>query len=145
MRAKGFRRIGLALSLAVSERVDGKWFGGYLASQLHWPKSDRVAPLMNTPNDAGIFEKWLRREQPDALLLAEPHVLAWLPTDPARRPPIAWLTVETGARGVWGIDHQPVRTAAAAVDLVVGQIHRNERGVPAAPQTVLLDGTWVEL
>jgi LacI family transcriptional regulator len=32
--------------------------------------------------------------------------------------------------------------AASAVDLVVAQLHRNERGAPAHPTTLLLEGEW---
>jgi hypothetical protein len=31
-----------------------------------------------------------------------------------------------------------------AVEVVVAQIHRNERGTPSVPQTVLIDGVWSE-
>ena len=31
---------------------------------------------------------------------------------------------------------------AAAVDLLVAQIHRNERGLPANPYTVQVQGVW---
>jgi hypothetical protein len=30
------------------------------------------------------------------------------------------------------------------VDLMVAQLHRNERGVPAHPPTLLLEGEWRE-
>jgi hypothetical protein len=30
------------------------------------------------------------------------------------------------------------------VEVVVAQIHRNERGSPPVPQTVLIDGVWSE-
>src|SRR5439155_11172163 len=32
----------------------------------------------------------------------------------------------------------------AAVDNVVAQIHRNERGIPSHPKTVMMEGSWVE-
>jgi len=34
--------------------------------------------------------------------------------------------------------------AAAAVDSVVAQIYRNERGIPAEPKTIMVEGFWVE-
>jgi hypothetical protein len=33
---------------------------------------------------------------------------------------------------------------AAAVDTVVAQIHRNERGVPVFPKTVMIEGSWMD-
>ena len=32
----------------------------------------------------------------------------------------------------------------AAVDFVVGMLHRNERGVPVVPHRLLIDGVWIE-
>jgi hypothetical protein len=41
-----------------------------------------------------------------------------------------------------GIYHDPPAIGAAAVDFLVGMIHRNERGVPAAAQTLVLEASW---
>jgi LacI family transcriptional regulator len=142
LRAKGSKRIGLVLSPAVDQRVDSKWAGAFLAAQLSWPKSQRLAPLFADADGKAKFLEWMRREKLDALLLAEPHVLSWLRNK--HRPRIAWLALKTGQKNAWGIDHQPEQIGGAAVELLVGQIHRNQRGVPPAPHTLLLDGAWVE-
>jgi hypothetical protein len=47
-------------------------------------------------------------------------------------------------RGFAGIDQKSDLVGAAAVDLVVDQLHRNERGVPALQKLVLIEGVWVE-
>lgn len=31
-----------------------------------------------------------------------------------------------------------------AVEMVVAQIHRNERGIPSDPYEILIDSVWVE-
>jgi len=143
LRAKGLRRIGLVLSPDVNERVENKWCGAVLAEQLHCPKAQRVAPLLVEPDEGAKFQDWLRREKPDALLIAEPHVATWLRGQ--RRPPrIAWLVMRNKLENAWGIDHQPEQLGGAAVELLVGQIHRNERGEPPVPHTLLLDGLWIE-
>jgi hypothetical protein len=33
---------------------------------------------------------------------------------------------------------------ASAVELVMAQLHRNERGVPRHPTSVMLEGEWEE-
>ena len=43
-----------------------------------------------------------------------------------------------------GIDYRGESIGAAAIEMVVGQIHRNERGSPEIPNTLLMDGIWVE-
>jgi DNA-binding LacI/PurR family transcriptional regulator len=142
LRAMGITRIGLVLSSVVNERVNCGWCGAFLASQLNWPKAQRIAPLLVNADEESKFRVWLRREKPEALLIAEPHVHSWLRGK--KSPQVAWLALKAGQRNVRGIDHQPERIGAAAVELLVGQIHRNERGLPPVPHALLLDGVWVE-
>jgi hypothetical protein len=47
-----------------------------------------------------------------------------------------------GVATVGRLNHQPDQLGRVAVEMVVAQIHRNERGSPAVPQTVLIDGIW---
>jgi len=148
LRQKGFKRIGIATSLQVNERLEGKWTAGFLSRQMLWPRPERVAPLLTESENSPEVADWIKRENPDAVLVAEPGFAAQIQSVGSRPglrpPPLAWLVLEPGKTGIWGIDHLPARTGAAAVELVVGQIHRNERGIPAAPHTLLLDGVWVE-
>jgi LacI family transcriptional regulator len=144
LRARGLRRIGLTLSQPMHVRVEKKWLGGFLAEQAGWPAADRVPPLFITEQPEP-FARWFKRYKPDAVLLAEPQVEQWLRQAPAPRPQLAWLRMMTSNRtGAIGIDTRPDEMGAAAVELAVAQIHRNERGSPEIPHTVLLDGVWCE-
>ena len=145
LREKGFRRIGLVLSPAVNSRIGGRWHGAFLASQSLWPRGERLPPCLVEPDAPAAFFRWLEREKPDAILLDEIHVLEWLRGGKHRpHPQVAWLAHDSGPADAWGIDHQPEQIGAAAVELVVGQIHRNTRGSPEVPHTLLLEGVWVE-
>jgi DNA-binding LacI/PurR family transcriptional regulator len=146
LREKGFRRIGLVLSPSMIERVEGKWLGAYLAEQIQWPRAERLQPLLVSANKQTNFLEWLDRSNPDVILIAEPHIEDWLA---ARRkktnPKTTWLRMlEHMRKDVVAIDTRPEKMGAAAVELVVGQIHRNERGSPEIPHALLLDGIWVE-
>ena len=41
-----------------------------------------------------------------------------------------------------GIDRGSERIGAAAVDLLVSLLHRNERGIPPSGNTLLVKGLW---
>jgi LacI family transcriptional regulator len=45
---------------------------------------------------------------------------------------------------VSGMEQNNDLVGAAGVDLVVGQIHRKERGIPSSPKIVLTEGSWRE-
>lgn len=148
LREKGFHRIGLVLSPSMIERVEGKWLGAYLAEQKQWPRAERLEPLLVSASQKERFSRWLDRSKPEVILIAEPHIENWLAgrvtgSDP--RFPTAWLRMLEHTRKVGlAIDTRPEQIGAAAVELVVGQIHRNERGSPDIPHTLLLDGIWCE-
>jgi len=55
--------------------------------------------------------------------------------------PSATLLWTKGA-GMPGIDQKLEETAAAAIDLVVGQLRRNELGLPETPRFVMVEGVW---
>lgn len=146
LHAKGFKRIGLALSPRMNSRLNGQWLGGYLAEPWRLGVEAPIPPLLVSASDESKFFAWFRDHQPDAILLAEPLISAWAERCEANgsRPAIAWLALESKQSNVWGLDYRAEHIGAAAVDMVVAQIHRNERGSPAHPHTLLLDAVWTE-
>ncbi len=146
--AKGFERIGLVMSPDYNERVGHFALGALLSAQSAVPVGRRVPPLLvpKTAEGDGVA-RWLARYKPDALLVAETHVKTWAPVADAvskKRLRLAWLSLAPGHAGEWGIDFRSPQLGRAAVDLVVAQIHRNERGLPASPTLVMINGQWVE-
>jgi LacI family transcriptional regulator len=145
LREAGYQRIGLVLSPAMVERVERKWLAAYLAEQMQWPTGERIPPLLVGVDEFAAFVRWDKAWKPDVALIAEPHVEEWLAARPAsrRRLTTAWLRrIEKMQGNRMAIDTRPANMGAAAVELVVGQIHRNERGSPDNPHTLLLEGVW---
>lgn len=143
VQAKGFLRIGLVLTTAMNERVEGKWLGAFLACQQRRPKRERVQPLLTPRDDHEILARWLRRENPDVVLVAEEF--SWrLDARGTRRPAIASLMPRENRRGLGHLDYRPEQLGHVAVEMVVAQIHRNERGSPAIPHSVLIDAVWLD-
>ncbi len=134
----GFSRPGLVVSPAMHERVDGRWLGGFMACRQRLPEQDRVAPLLVDPSDRKALVRWWKHERPDVILVAE--ALNW---PPSTQPATAWLMLNGKPRDLGGMDYQPQELGRVAVEVVVAQIHRNERGTPQIPQTVLIDGVWI--
>jgi hypothetical protein len=53
------------------------------------------------------------------------------------------LDRRAGDRGIAGIDQDYAHVGGNAVDLLIGMLQRNERGLPEKPSVVLSDGTWI--
>lgn len=144
LRQRGCRRIGFVLSQSMNDRVEGKWLGAYLAEQQQWPAEERLPPLLCTTWQPATFLRWLGQHKPDAILLAENRVENWLTEAKINRSTIstAWLLLEQKNRRKQGIDYRGEKIGAAAIEVVVGQIHRNERGSATIPNSLLMQGVW---
>jgi LacI family transcriptional regulator len=133
----GYSRPGLVLSPEMHERVDGRWLGAFMACRQQLPECDWVSPLLVDPSDGKALSRWWRNERPDVVLVAE--AMEW---PKAVRADLAWLMLGGKPRDLGGMDYQLEELGRVAVEVVVAQIHRNERGSPLIPQTVLIDGVW---
>jgi LacI family transcriptional regulator len=147
LRESGATRIGLVLTPTMNDRVEGKWLGAFLARQQLLPVRERVPALLAAGDDSAALARWLRREAPDAVLVAEEF--PWAAANRLngiRRagPPLAWLLQQGDHWDLGHLDYRPEQLGRVAVEMVVAQIHRNERGSPAIPQTVLVDAVWIE-
>ena len=43
-----------------------------------------------------------------------------------------------------GVHYDPAKVGALAVEMLLGLMHRNEKGIPADPSETLLTGQWRE-
>lgn len=144
-RAKGHKAIGLVLGRRVNDRTNGKWLAAFLERQWELSPNERVPPLILESSDQTSLAKWLGDHRPDAVLLAEPEIAEAIANAAGPKVPRnVWLVTERHWTGISGVDHQPELLGAVAVDLIVGQIHRNERGSPAVAQTLLLENRWID-
>ncbi|MET0262585.1 MAG: hypothetical protein ABW223_06790, partial [Rariglobus sp.] len=96
----------------------------------------------NFPESEAEAAAWLEKTKADAVVcvVSPPErCLEWLRAGARVRNVV---TLASPRDGLAGIDMRDDLVAAGAVDLVVAQLHRNERGVPAQPTTLLLEGEW---
>ncbi len=95
-------------------------------------------------NRTPVVEKFLEFSKAEVLLVAE----NWI-GDVARMisnvqpPALGWLVRSENCLEP-GLDYRPEQLGHVAVEMVVAQIHRNDRGSPIIPHTVLLDAVWID-
>jgi LacI family transcriptional regulator len=143
IRRRGARRIGLALTQESHRRVERKWLGAYLACTQPLPSDEQLPPCLMTEATPKLLREWCARHRPDAILTPEHPVISWVKTFAKKSQPAlgSWILGE-GAGHAPGVINPFEHMGAVAVELVVGQIHRNERGCPAIPHTVEVDAYW---
>lgn len=142
----GYRRIGLALRVSVNQKVQRRWLAGYLLAQAELPGLVPLAPLLAEPVGEQDFLTWFDREQPEVVIETAPHsARQWLEARGRRIPgDIGIVSLSAPALGAseTGIYQNAGQIGLRAVDLLVSLLERNEAGVPALPDTLLVNGTW---
>ncbi len=146
LRTLGYKRLGLALPASLNERVDRQWVASFLVEQRDL---DHSVPLF-VPDDAQwnfeSFRKWFAAQEPDAVIGHEEIVLEWLKKMGVRVPDdvgFVHLNCADQSGTFAGIYQNGPAIGAVAVDFLIGMIHRNERGLPVLPHSLLVEGTWV--
>lgn len=150
--ARGYRRIGLALTQWMEARADQTNSGAMLNFQRSLPPRERVPLLLfpsnNVADNAGIFCRWVKQHRPDVVISFDAYVPDWLTRRLGLRiPDDIGLVVHDWCpedASFAGIHHQRPHVAAAVVDLIVTQLMQNERGVPEVPRQILIPPRWVE-
>jgi LacI family transcriptional regulator len=145
LRGEGFKRPAALLSRSIQQRVHGVHQAAF---QVNHPAPAEAPELtqFGTPDDHAALKPWPRRLAPDALIVGWPvdrateRALRRLVPTAQRMVTLDWQP----AGALPGIDVCNDEIAASAVDVVVAQLHRNERGVPPHPTSLLLDGVWRE-
>ncbi len=145
---RGYRRIGLVLSADDNPRVNRRWLAAYLMEQQHLAGLRRLQPLtMRQWSDQRLFT-WLRRNRPDVIVTPwGQSVLDKLTAGDWRIPEklgLVTLNRSDPAGPISGIYQNPPLLAARAVDMLVGAVERNERGLPEFPNSLFIDGVWNE-
>lgn len=144
-RDRGFSRIGFAIPQVVDDKTEHIWLSAYLGFLARHPKLKKLAPFVTDTFEEKPFLAWRAKNKPEVIVTTHVPILEWLKTAGIRVPgDVAYVYLDyTPERGDFaGINQQPEKVGAAAVDLLVEQINQNRRGVPEVPKSVLIEGVW---
>jgi LacI family transcriptional regulator len=146
--ACGYRRIGLAIGRHEDARVERNWLSSVLLAQHDHVGTDRSFPLLYEERiERRALLAWLRQHRPDVVISTEESVRAMVQGATRRETGgvvgFAHMHLTAELAGCTGIDQNNEQVGAAAVDLVVEQLHGNSYGLPEIPKTVLIEGRWI--
>lgn len=144
----GYRRPGLVLDETIDRLVEGRFSAGYLYGQMRLPGAQRLVPFYKTAEvagDFGVFKTWMEEQRPDVIFTLYNDVEDWLgrlglsvPSDVGLIQ-LEWRKSESRWAGMR--QHNDL-TGEAAVDTLVGMIHRGESGAMAEPRAILIAPSW---
>lgn len=147
LRALGYHRCGLFIERHKDERLIFKWSAAFRSFQENQGGIGTVPVMLAETMTAENFLAWHRLHHPALVIGHVDKAVGWL-----RRAGMP-VPAQTGFFNLnWnertvpcaGLDLRPELQGVAAVESLVAQIHRNERGLPADPHAVMIGGRWVD-
>ena len=143
----GYARIGIALPSHMDDHANHSWMAGYCTFQEFCPGPNRVPHLITPHWTKDCFLAWYRRWLPEAIITIDSDIVLWLTESGAKVPEqvgcatLSWTDCDPTMSGYY----QNWETLGTeAVNLVVSQLFRNERGLPDAQRTLLVGPLWRE-
>ncbi|MEX2382660.1 MAG: LacI family DNA-binding transcriptional regulator [Opitutales bacterium] len=147
LRKAGYRRVGLFLDKSLSNRSDDGWLGGFLVARERHPSHDY--PLLLSEKKLQSYEtfaRWFERNQPDALLVEDTAVESYLSRMGLSVPgDVGLATLDWNPKfSHWsGMDQKADAVGAAAIEVIDGNLRRNEFGKPQVYKNIMIEGRWV--
>lgn len=145
LRSENLSRPAAILSESVQSRIHRMQHAAFIT---HHPDSSIANSAVKFCESGNLraLAPWLKKLQPDSLIVGWQVNKTTLEQLREMAPKARRIvTLDWHPHGVLpGIDPCNEMIAANAVDIVIAQLHRNERGIASLPTTVLLDGVWRE-
>jgi LacI family transcriptional regulator len=150
----GHVRIGMVAATETLRRANHSFESPYHFFQSVQEETHRV-PLLAIPgrdeprNLAGArapFLAWYKRHRPTAIISHVGEVRAWLEASGREVPSdVSLATLSRAFDPTWsGIDQQEAEIGRRALELLVSLFQSGERGAPATPLRLLVEGRWIE-
>ena len=142
----GYRRPGLVIEAQVDANVDHRFSAGFGVGQNELPRAQRLPVCAFDRAQPAVFEAWFQKHRPDIILGLHDEVKAWLARLKIRVPRdvgLVHLDRTEDMAGWAGMNQRNDLVGVAAVDMIVGQIHRNECGIPDFARSMMIESAWV--
>jgi DNA-binding LacI/PurR family transcriptional regulator len=146
LRKLGYKRPGLCISLEIDAHVEARFQGGFAAAQASMAIKDRLPVFAYRPRDRERFVRWVKRWRPDSIVTLHSQIKEWVESMRLAVPgdlALAHLDRVPDLDGWAGMRQNNESVGYAAIDMVIGQLHRNEIGVPPFQKCTFTNSIWV--
>lgn len=141
----GYSRLGFVMAHHPLRIVEDFWCSGFITYQAKLKRAQKVPLMLHSPSSFAEVSAWYRKHRPDAILFHDLGQLSAL-TEAGLRPGInggvAYLNWSPATKNLAGVDQQGELMGAMAIDCLMGQLLRNEVGLPHAPQEIMIYSVW---
>ncbi|WP_232766522.1 substrate-binding domain-containing protein [Geminisphaera colitermitum] len=145
---RGYRRIGMILSMENLRARGSRWLGGYAQSEQEYFGGQRMPVFFYSPEQPAMkaFGAWLCEHRPEAVITLMGQELEWLHALKMRVPEDVGLVtvIRSHDSACTGVEERNELIGAITLEQVAAQIMRNEQGLPVQARLTLVEGEWVE-
>ncbi len=145
----GYSRIGFVYSRYLNNETHGRTLAGFLIEQGLQPEASRIPVLFLEKFKEGrpqAFDEWLHLHKPDAIVCVNPIVRSWIESLGLTVPGdmgLANLNLVGDISDWAGVNENHAAIGAAAVDLILSALSRNELGSDPESRKILVPGRWI--
>ncbi len=141
----GYQRPGLCVEPRVDEIVENKFTSGFWVAQHRLPPEHRLPAFEHQPGKRERFAQWVRRHRPDVILTVHVEIREWLAAlgyDVPGDIGLVHLDKTVDSEDWAGMQQNSELIGRSAMDMIIGQLHRNESGVPSFQKCMLINSIW---
>jgi LacI family transcriptional regulator len=127
--------------------VDRRFSAGFWAGQEEVQASERIPTFPFHPAHEVSFRAWYLQHKPDVILCINHEVKKWIGDMNIKVPEevgLAHLDCHDEFPDWAGMRQNNEMVGAAAVDMLVAQLHRNEFGLRKNSKASFIQGSWVD-
>ena len=143
----GYARVGLVHQPKIDDIVEHRFLGRIFGGAKQIADAHHRCPAHNfDQDDKKSFQRWVKEHRPDVILTLHPAIREWLEAMKLQAPEdigLVHLDLTDVLQGWAGMRQNNEQIGIAAVDMLVGQLHRNEFGPPPFQKCMFIEGTWV--
>ena len=142
----GYRRPGLVIDPAIDGRLMHRWQAAYHACFSDPAQTRPADPLLASRLDEAGFSAWFKAGRFDVVLGHDPVIMDWMRAAGASVPDthgFCCLNLAQPAPACAGLDLQPRVIGRRGMDILTGQVMRNEFGPPKSSLCSLVPACWV--
>jgi LacI family transcriptional regulator len=142
----GYKKPGLVIDQHIEQVIDHRFSAGFYAGSNFAGSRQRLPVFDFAPDRKKAFATWFEKHKPDALVTTHAELRDWVAELGLKCPKqigLAHLDINEGMEEWSGMNQKNELVGSSAIDLLVGQLHRNETGTPDFPKCVMVESQWV--